>query len=772
MLNANNVPSELKQLNNWVLHKGKIPYNVKTLARARSNDRSTWTDFATAYATLINEPRFDGLGFMLADEIICIDLDNKEDEMPETDFKAMLHEILDVIPSYCEISMSGKGYHIFAKGKLPEGYRKKKHIEMYDKQRFIAFTGNIYGSFKGVIEAQEGINKVHAKYLGSKETTTENIEIVIRESNLSIDEVLEKGKHNDKFMKLYEGEWEGLGFPSQSEADASFSSLLAYYTGNDIELMDEVFRTSGLYRRKFDRKQNNSTYGRLLLESAVAWATEHMQDDLIHGELVSYKVEGYEEVIDSVVEQNGERTTVSIPSKIKTPSRFTDTANSQILLDKYGDIIRYNYDNKAWYLWNGTHWEWDVKDKIKQYAEHVGNEMLRFAKRTMDDQGIKNALRVLNSAGKKNMIDELRHQPNIPILNEECDTHQFMLNTKSGMYDLENDELLPHDKSMYFTKIVPHEIDTKPPRLWLKFMHEVFLGDIELIKYVQKLIGYTLTGSIKEQAIFILYGGGNNGKSIFIDTLQAMMGDYATSVPMEVLMEKKGGVNVETTIARIKGARLIHASESESDDAINEGLIKQITGGEKIIGRFLYGNQFEYYPEYKLWISTNNKPIIKGTDYGIWRRIVIIPFKYVVPNDKVDKNLMEKLRKELPQILNWAIEGYRLYLKEGLELPQVIIEEKEQYRSEMDYMANFIKDRLEIRSGYQLQASIVYKEYVKWCKRTNSRVLSAIAFGKEFGKHFNKKRTGSGYMYLNCAIKTEESSYTIKEYGGTKNEQQ
>lgn len=768
MIKASNVPSELKQLNNWVLHKNKIPFDAKTLKNAKSNDKSTWSDFATAYATLINEPRFDGLGFMLADEIICIDLDNKENEMPDDEFKGMLHEILDVIPSYCEISMSGKGYHIFAKGKLPEGYRKKKHIEMYDSQRFIAFTGNIYGNFKHIIDAQEGINKVHAKYLGNKITIAEPIEIIYTQSDLSVDEVLEKGKNNQRFVQLYEGNWEALGFPSQSEADASFSSMLAFYTNNDINLMEKVFKTSGLYRQKFDRKQSNSTYGRLLLESAVAWATEHMDNDLVHAELVSYKVENYKEPeIRTTVTESGEK--VEVKGELVTPSRFTDTANSQYMLDSYGDIVRYNYDNKAWYIWNGKVWEWDLKDRVKQYAEQVGNDMLMFAKRTMDDQGIKNALRVLNSAGKKNMIEELKHQPSIPILNEECDMHQFKINTLSGVYDLEQRKLLQHDKSLYFTKIIPYEISTKPPTRWLNFLHEVFLGDIELIKYVQKLIGYTLTGSIKEQSIFILYGGGNNGKSIFIDTLQAMMGDYASSVPMEVLMEKKGGVNIETTIARIKGARLIHASESESDDQINEGLIKQITGGEKIVGRFLYGNQFEYYPEYKLWISTNNKPIIKGTDFGIWRRIVIIPFKYVIPEDKVDKDLMEKLRNEIPSILNWAIKGFELYEKEGLELPQVIIDEKKTYRSEMDYMANFIEDRIEKKQGYQLQASIVYSEYEKWCKRTNSRVLSAIAFGKEYGKYFDKKRTGTGFMYLDCAIKTVETSYTLKEYGG-KNE--
>lgn len=775
MLKVGNVPNELKQLNNWVLQKDKIPYDAKTLKMAKSNDASTWSDFTTAYTTLINEPSFHGLGFMLSNDIICVDLDNKEDEMPEEEFKALLHEVLDEIPSYCEISMSGKGYHVFAKGKLPDGYRKKKHIEMYDSNRYIAFTGNIYGSFKQIKEAQDGINKIHAKYLGSRTITVtpEDVEVAYdNESGLTIDDVLNRGRNNDKFMRLYNGEWEALGFPSQSEADASFSSLLAIYTGNDIKLMDEVFRSSKLYRAKFDERRGKKTYGTIILESAVSWVMENMDLDLVHGELVTYKTEPRQteesevEVIIDNDTKTSQKPDFAGNRGLITPSRFTDTANAQQFLQLYGDEVKYNFENKAWYLWSGKHWQWDETDQIKRYAEYVGNEMLDFAKKNMDDAMIKNALRTLNVAGKRNMIEEAKHQENVAVLNRDLDTQKFMINTLSGVYDLESDSLLPHHKDFYLTKLIETEIVDKKPKKWLKFMHEVFLDDMELIKYIQKAVGYSLTGSIKEQVIFILHGGGNNGKSIFIDTLQAMMGDYATSVPIEVLMERKGGVNIETTLARIKGARVIHASESDEDDAINEGFIKQITGGEQVVGRFLYGNQFTYYPEYKLWLSTNNKPMIKGTDFGIWRRIIVIPFNYTIPEHKVNKDLMDELREELPLILNWAIEGYRLYVKEGLKVPQVILDERDKYRSEMDFMANFIEDRLEKKEGYQIQASIVYKEYEKWCRKTNSKVLSSVSFGKEFGKHFDKRRSSSGFMYLDCFIKVEETDYTLREYKG------
>lgn len=797
MLDIKKVPVELKSLPNWVLWRleervkdgktevTKVPYNARTGGGAMANNPSTWSNFLTAYTTMINEPSYIGLGFMLSDNIVCIDLDNKDGSMTDDEFYELLKDCLKEVPSYCEKSVSGKGYHIFAKGVLPEGYRKKKHVEMYDKQRFIAFTGDVVSTkYDKVIDAQAGLDVLHERYLGRKQTKTtilDDLPTSDSSSSLSVEKVLERAKNNDKFMALFEGNWKSLGFYSQSEADASFASMLAFYTGKDLSLMDEIFRASKLYREKFDRKQGGSTYGRITLESALQWATEIYQDDMVNGELVEYKLERELPAGEVIIfdkkhpkknpESVVEKPEVEVVERTITPSRYTDTANAESLIIKYGDSIRYNFDNKVWYLWDGKVWKWDEKNKIKQYAEIVANEMLSLAKKNFDDTGIKNALRMLNSAGKNSMINEAQHQTGISIVNAECDTEKFYLNTHSGIYDLRNGVLMPHDKELYMTKISSTEIDQRKPELWLKFLDEIFAGDKDLIKYIQKSVGYTLSGSIKEQMIFILHGGGNNGKSVFVDTIQTMLGDYATSVPIEVLMEKKGRGNVETTLARIKGARMIHASENDEDDQINEGLIKQITGGEQVIGRFLYGNEFEYYPEYKLWLSTNNKPKVKGTDFGIWRRLVIIPFGVTIPPERVDKDLFEKLKNELPAILNWAIQGFDMYQKEGLTLPKSLIDEKDKYKRENDYISNFITDRIDKKDGYRVQASVVYKEYESWCKMTNSKLMSSIAFGKEFGKHFEKARESTGFVYTDCTIKTEQVEYTIKEFGGNKKDE-
>ena len=790
-----NIPQSFRDLKNWVVWKKeivsgretKVPYNARTLGKAMSNNSSTWSTFAEAYTSLLNNPELSGLGFMLSDTgIVCVDIDNHDQNLSQDELKTLLHEVLTAIPSYAEVSQSGNGYHVFAKGTLPEGRRKSKNVEMYDTWRFIAMTGDTLSGYVDVVEAQDGIDFIHAKYLGSKAGQTAPktaIKTELDASNVTVTEVFKKAKRDALFVDLYAGDWQALNYPSQSEADMAFANKLAYYSNGNIEVMESIFRSSGLNREKFDRKQRGSTYGQLLLENACAWVSNNY-DDLADDELINYDIN--EKPVNKVftgenakIEAKDDGTILisyhkdeTVKSEIKsTPvivkrSKYTDTANAEEFVNQYGDIIRFNFDNKIWHIWDGKTWVWDNKNQIKDLAESTANKMLDDAREIFDETGMKNALRVLNSAGKNNMITEAQHRENIGILNSEIDADKYLINTESGIYDLENDTLMPHDKEFYMSKITGCGVAFDTPIRWLKFLNEIFLGDHEIIDYIQKAMGYTLTASISEQKIFILHGGGNNGKSVFMDTFQRIMGDYGTGVPIDVLMAKKTRTNVETTLARIKGARLIHASENEEEDQLNEALVKQITGGEKVIARFLYGNEFEYYPEYKTWISTNHKPRIKGTDFSIWRRLILIPFKMSLTEAQADKSLTQKLTEELDQILGWIIQGYSKFKKEGLILPDSLEQEKEQYKVENDYVSLFIFERLEKKSGYKIGATVVYKEYEKWCRSTNSKVMSQIQFGREFNKHFEKSREGTGVVYLDCAIKIDAVDYTIKEFKG------
>jgi putative DNA primase/helicase len=358
------------------------------------------------------------------------------------------------------------------------------------------------------------------------------------------------------------------------------------------------------------------------------------------------------------------------------------------------------------------------------------------------------------------MIKESQHIMGVPCVNADFDKQHFLLNTLSGVVDLQSGKLMQHTKELMLSKLSHVQIDINEPKLWLKFLDEIFMGDKELIKFIQKAVGYTLTGSIKEQCMFILFGDGANGKSVFLDVISTMLGDYGVNAQVDTILAKKGnGNNANSDLARLKGARMATTSEPNEGSKFNEGLIKQLTGGDTITARFLYGKEFEFRPEFKLWLATNYKPVIRGTDQGIWRRIRLIPFEYKIPKEKQDKNITEKLLQELPQIINWAIQGALLWQKEGLESPASINDATKEYRNEMDIINTFVDECCQIIPNYETPAQEVYNEYSEWSKRGNEYLMSLTRFGKEMAKRFDKKKTRNGVVYMNLRLSKNDTSY-------------
>ncbi|MEC1197638.1 phage/plasmid primase, P4 family, partial [Bacillus paralicheniformis] len=237
---------------------------------------------------------------------------------------------------------------------------------------------------------------------------------------------------------------------------------------------------------------------------------------------------------------------------------------------------------------------------------------------------------------------------------------------------------LPHDRDLLFTKISPiaYQSDADCPN-WKAFLESIFIDDrgapnYEIIDFMQKAIGYSLTGDTTEQVMFFLFGNGRNGKSTFINTVQHLFGDYGRQTNSDTFIKKKNDSAINNDIARLDGARFVSAVESEEGQQLSESLVKQITGGEKMSARFLRQEYFEFTPEFKVFFTTNHKPIVKGSDEGIWRRIRLIPFTVTIPKEKVDKKLPQKLAAEMPGILRWAAEGCLKWQKEGLGEPEAI----------------------------------------------------------------------------------------------------
>lgn len=739
-----NIPQELKALDQWVCWGGeKLPKNPYNGKNAKSNDPTTWSDYETAVKA-VEKYGLDGIGFMLTDGYFGVDLDNSTEELN--------HEFVTNLRSYAEYSKSGKGIHVIARGKLPKGRRRKDNIEMYDSGRYFIMTGDKIGDFD-IRDATEEIKHLHKKYLDT--ATEERIKQpkpTAPKKKLEDDEVLEKARSSKNamlFQILFTGNWENF-YPSQSEADMALANLLAFWTGCDMEQMDRLFRRSNLMRDKWDRKQSGTTYGTITLEKAI------------ESTVAVYDPDKEEEVI---IDKEG----VARPTS-SGKYGLHDTGNAQRLVEKFEGLIRYNHENKVWMIWNGKRWKIDNTGEVKRLTDSVVYEMKEEAQRIQDEdlqkKMMRNVQRAFSSSGKEAMIREATHKDGIPCLNDDFDRDKALLNTQDGVLNLKNNELIDHNPDYFMSKITNTGVSNEPPKLWLKFLDEIMEGDQEMIEFIQRAVGYSITGSVTERVIFFCYGTGANGKSVFLNTISELLGSYTTHAQPETIMYKKTAGNVNTDVARLKGARFVTSVEPNEGVRLNEGLIKQLTGGDTVTARHLYGKEFEFKPEFKLWLATNHKPVVRGTDEGIWDRIRLIPFNYRIPEHKRDKAMEKKLRKEFPQILGWAREGVRKWLKHGLDVPEKVTDATKEYRSEMDIINSFIEEKAMRVEGHEEPAGEIYKEYLQWARSNKEYEMSSTKFGREFSRYFDRKRTAQGTVYVGIKLK-DHISFGNEEGGHT-----
>ena len=749
------IPEELKSVKQWVCWSGdKLPKNPYTGNNAKSNDSTTWSDFDTAVKA-VSKYGFNGVGFMFAPPYFGVDLDHCVDKQDFVD------EFVESLQSYTEYSTSGNGIHIICKGVLPEGARRRGNVEMYSDRRYFIMTGKIYNpEYNKVVDCTEKIKILHSKYLYSEtpQVAPKKVEII----EMSDFEVLDKARNcktGSLFQLLYSGNWEGL-YPSQSEADLAFCNHLAFWTQRNEEQMDRIFRSSGLYREKWDKKRGSLTYGQVTIQKACLNCTEVYEP----------KPSMDDTKIAIGMFKDGKKT--NIP---KNSYDMTDTGNAQRLRDKFRGSVRYSYTRKRWMYWTGKVWRYDDTGEIKKLADCIVEDLKAEAFECEDEKErelrIKFANKTANSSGKCNMITEAQHLDGVPVMVDEMDCFTDFINCQNGVVNLRNGELIPHDASFMMSKICNTEYDAtsgKKPERWLSFLNDVTNGDKELQHYLQKCIGYSLTGSTKEQCAFFLYGIGNNGKSTFIETIADMLGDYASNAqPETIMMKRDSGGGANSDIARLKSARLVTSEEPTEGVRLNEGLVKQLTGGGKVTCRFLFGDEFEYSPEFKIWIATNHKPVIRGTDVGIWRRIRLIPFEVNIPPEKVDKQLKYKMREEMPQIMKWAVDGCRMYLAEGIEPPACVSKATEEYKSEMDLLATFMESCLVIdyTAPDGIQASDLYSMYVAWATENKEYIMTSRKFFIEMGKKLPEKvRTGSGMVYKKIRVIDSGKRFIKKNY--------
>lgn len=748
-----NIPDELKQLKNWCVWKfekrngkrTKIPFNAATGEFAKSNDKSTWSSYETA----VNAEGVDGIGFFFEPPYLGIDIDDIDDDLHR--FKQgdkldnIVSEFNEAFKSYTEVSPSGNGLHIIVKGKIPGSRRRKGNIEMYDSGRFFTMTGKTIGKYKNVTEVSEQVFKtIYEKYLPDntvKYPTTNNYQQNIHNlSEIDVINEIYKSKQAKLFDDLMKGNYEPY-YTSHSEADMALANILAFWCARDYSQMDSIFRQSNLYRDKWDEKRKNSTYGEQTLFKAIneannIYTPKQQTDDNPLRYALSKLFDNQEETKEYPIRS------------------YDDTGNAERFIDRYGNLYKYSYIANKFYIYDGMKWKVDDKGSIRklidEMIESIKNEKVLHSEDVTEEEARevfqKYYKKTRGTQAKKNIMNELMHRR--PATPDDFDRDDMLINVANGYIDLTSRELYKHDINKMFSQITNTDYTEKmQPAVWLDFLNDIFAGDKNVIRYIQKALGYSLTGSTREQIMFILFGKGRNGKSIFVEVISEILGDYSNNMQAKSLMVKKND-NVNTDIARLSKARFVTSSEPNEGFRFDEGLIKQLTGGDKVTARFLYAEEFEYTPKFKIWVSTNHKPIIRGTDDGIWRRLVLIPFDVQIPEEKVDKDLKYKLLREAPAILNWMAEGAYMWMQEGLEMSDKLKAASKAYRTEMDVIEQFIEDECKRVDDGRVKANELYSVYKNWANENNAYKMSNKDFGQKMKEKFKSKRMNTGMYYL------------------------
>lgn len=423
---------------------------------------------------------------------------------------------------------------------------------------------------------------------------------------------------------------------------------------------------------------------------------------------------------------------------------LTDQRVAECVSAWYGDELRYAPDRGVWLEWQGTRWAVQadnaaVRQRIVATARRL--QQIAFA----EAQGPANnrdlltqAFRIQNNRKTRDVAETLRSLPTMRRNFGDFDANPWLLNVANGTVNLKTGALQPHDPADLITNIAPVEYDSQAQApQWEAFLQQVFCGDTDLIDYVQRLIGYSLTGMVSERAIFILYGAGRNGKSVFLETLRELLGEYASAFDPGVLTLHKHEKH-PAGLAVLAGKRLVYAQETAEGSRLNEAQVKSLTGGDTVPVRLMHENPWEMKPTFTIFLSTNSKPVIGEQGPAIWERLKPIPFRHTVaPEERVPAHVL--LRRfaveEGAGVLRWAVDGCLRYLADGtLTEPPVIAAEVEEYKQDMDILGSFLDDYCVTGEGRKVLKTWLYQRYAEWCRNNGLFQMNSLTFNRRLAE--------------------------------------
>jgi P4 family phage/plasmid primase-like protien len=465
--------------------------------------------------------------------------------------------------------------------------------------------------------------------------------------------------------------------------------------------------------------------------------------------------------------------TASRPARDPDALPYSDYTNALAFVRDRGAHLRYCYPWGKWLVWSGTHWEQDTSGTVLRWAKDTIKRLARHAE-DLDDLSaigalLKHVKASLATAKLKAMAESAQSELGIPVQLEDLDRDPWGLNVANGTLNLRTGALQPHTPTDLLTRCLsvrydPHAVCPT----WDAFLDRIMAGNTTLIRFLQRAVGYGLTGVFREHVLLILWGSGRNGKSTFLNTLRFLLGPYAMKAPSELLMVSNSDRH-PTERADLFGKRFVAAIETEQGRRLAEVFVKEATGGDPIRARRMREDFWEFPPTHKVFLATNHKPVITGTDNAIWERMRLVPFTVTIPPAERDTTLPDKLAAELPGILAWAVRGCQAWQQEGLGDPDEIHQATAGYRAEMDVLGGFIEECCLTGDHYRVKAATLYNTYKHWCEQNGEHIEGQRHWGIALTERGFERYTNNGTWYRNIAVRESYGEETRNDVRNQRN---
>ena len=437
-------------------------------------------------------------------------------------------------------------------------------------------------------------------------------------------------------------------------------------------------------------------------------------------------------------------------------SELSDTAQAERFVKARGDDFRRDHQRKQWFEFQGHRWQPDADGAATRAAIALARQFAKTASRIKDEKTRNRHLQFAayceSARGISNVLKVAGNLPPIANPGGRWDPNQWLLGTPDGIVDLRTGLMREGQPEDMITKSTGVRYDPRArcPR-WERFLEEIFPGEPELVAYVQRVLGYALTGITTEQVWWLLVGSGANGKSTLINVASGVLGDYAFTIPFTAVVMARYRSSIPDDIAHLVGKRFVSASEAIEAAQLDDARIKALTGQDRLSARHLYGRFFEFEPVLKLFLSCNQPPSIGDDSFGFWRRLHVLPFNERFEGRNRDNSLLDTLKAEGPGILRWMVEGCRKWQQEGLSPPEIVLEAVEVLKEESDPLNEFLKERCEDVPNGTCKAGVLYEAYHEWAQSQGISPhdrLNTTMFGRRMGERYKKVHTRKGQVYI------------------------